>query len=79
MSKATVPASENMKCASCGMLVHPPMAFHPHLYCELFKLGVMNPAGFLQNQYFIPDPAHWGDKAPAKQVEAMRGRMKLVP
>lgn len=71
--------SENMTCQSCGMLVDPPNAFHPHLYCELFKLGVMNPARFLQNQYFIPDPKHWGKDAPAKQVAAMCSRTRLVP
>lgn len=61
------------------MLVDPPDAFHPYLYCELFKLGVMNPARFLQDQHFIPDPERWGKDAPARQVEAMHGRMKLVP
>lgn len=56
------------------MLVEPAMAFHPHLYCRLFKLGVLNPAAFLEGQRFIPDPAHWGDDAPAKQREAAISR-----
>lgn len=66
-------------CGECGMLVDPPNAFHPFLYCRLFKLGVMNPARFLAEQHFIPDPAHWGEGAPDKQDAAMRARMRLVP
>lgn len=66
-------------CGVCGMLVDPPNAFHPHLYCRLFKLGVMNPARFLNDQHFIPDPKHWGKDASNKQAESMRARMKLVP
>ncbi len=66
-------------CASCGMLVGPPALFHPWLYCELFKMGVANPARFLEGQHFIPDPKHWGKDAPSKQLESMRQRDKLVP
>jgi hypothetical protein len=68
----------NTGCGSCGMLVDPPNAFHPYLYCELFKLGVTNPAQFLSGQAFIPDPNYWGKDAPGKQVEAARARAKLV-
>lgn len=70
MSKSTEIRIENMTCAQCGMLVEPAMAFHPYMYCRLFQLGVLNPARFLQGQHFIPDPAHWGAAAPAKQVDA---------
>lgn len=66
-------------CAACGMLVDPPNAFHPYLYCRLFKLGVSNPARFLQDQHFIPDPEHWGKDAPAGQVAADKARRRLVP
>jgi hypothetical protein len=62
--------TENMDCAECGMLVEPAMAFHPYLYCRLFKLGVLNPAKFLEGQQFIPDPEHWGEDAPRRQAEA---------
>lgn len=67
--------TENMDCADCGMLVEPAMAFHPHLYCQLFKAGFLNPAQLLEGQRFIPDPAHWGDDAPAKQSAAAASRM----
>ena len=70
--------SENQACGGCGMQVDPPMAFHPWIYCELFKLGITNPAGWLEGQHFIPDPEHWGKDAPAKQREADRGRRKLT-
>jgi hypothetical protein len=66
--------TENMDCATCGMLVEPAMAFHPYLYCRLFKAGFLNPAAFLQGQGFIPDPAHWGDDAPSRQVAAAASR-----
>ena len=65
-------------CAECGMLVHPPMAFHPWLYCQLMKMGILNPAGFLEGQHFIPDPEHWGKDAPARQREADAGRRRLT-
>jgi hypothetical protein len=61
-------------CGVCGMLVEPPNAFHPHLYCELFKAGFLNPAGLLASQFFIPDPGHWGEDAPGKQVAAAASR-----
>lgn len=61
---------ENMDCAECGMFVEPAMAFHPWLYCQLVKLGVRNPAKFLEGQHFIPDPGHWGDDSPARQRAA---------
>lgn len=64
--------AENMDCGSCGMLVEPAMAFHPWLYCQLFKMGVRNPAAFLEGQHFIPDPAHWSEDAPARQVAVAR-------
>jgi hypothetical protein len=63
---------QHMTCGSCGMLVEPETAFHPGLYCRLFKMGILDPAGFLEGQHFIPDPAHWGEDAPAKQREAAR-------
>jgi len=66
--------TDNMGCGACGMLVEPANAFHPHLYCRLFKLGVLNPAAFLEAQHFIPDPAHWGEDAPAKQHAASASR-----
>lgn len=72
------PKERTEGCGSCGMLVDPPNAFHPWLYCELFKLGVMNPAQFLSGQAFIPDPNHWGKDAPGKQIEAARSRAKLT-
>lgn len=61
-------------CAECGMLVEPAMAFHPWLYCQLFKRGVLNPAQFLEGQFFIPDPEHWGEDSHQKQREAAAGR-----
>ena len=64
--------ADNMTCGACGMLVAPAMAFHPWLYCQLFKAGILDPAGFLEGQHFIPDPAHWGEDAPEKQWQAMR-------
>jgi hypothetical protein len=64
----------SMGCGQCGMLVEPANAFHPYLYCQLFSLGVMNPAGFLKAQHFIPDPEHWGDGAPEKQRQAALSR-----
>ncbi len=67
-----ITATENMTCAGCGMLVEPAMAFHPHLYCRLFQLGILDPARFLEGQRFIPDPAYWGEDAPAKQAAAVR-------
>jgi hypothetical protein len=66
---------ENMTCAQCGMLVEPAMAFHPFLYCRLFKAGILDPAGFLEGQHFIPDPAHWGKGAPKRQREAASVRL----
>ena len=65
-------STEGMSCASCGMLVEPANAFHPWLYCQLFQLGVLDPARFLDGQHFIPDPAHWGEDAPSRQREATR-------
>lgn len=50
------------------------MAFHPYLYCRLFKAGFTHPARLLEGQHFIPDPAHWGEDAPARQREAVRTR-----
>lgn len=70
MSKRT----DNADCAECGMLVEPATAFHPYLYCVMFKQGFLNPAAFLEGQRFIPDPAHWGDDAPAKQKDAASSR-----
>ncbi len=67
-------ASENADCAECGMLVEPAMAFHPYLYCVLFKAGILNPAALLYGQRFIPDPSHWGEGAPARQLAAAEGR-----
>jgi hypothetical protein len=64
----------NTHCADCGMLCEPQTVFHPWLYCQLFKAGVGNPAAFLEGQHFIPDPAHWGDDAPAKQAHAAASR-----
>lgn len=61
-----------MECAECGMLVEPAMAFHPYLYCRLFKAGFLNPAALLEGQRFIPDPTHWGEDAPARQRKAIR-------
>ena len=61
---------DNASCAECGMLVEPAMAFHPWLYCRLFKLGILDPARFLQGQHFIPDPEYWGEDAPRRQREA---------
>ena len=69
--------SENSHCGDCGMLVEVP-TFHPWLYCRLFKLGVMNPANFLEGQHFIPDPEHWGEDAPHGQRAAARERRRLV-
>lgn len=66
-------------CGQCGMLVGEANVFHPFLYCELFKLGVMNPARFLADQRFIPDPAHWGKDAPSRQMAADGKRRMLVP
>lgn len=66
--------STDMGCAECGMLVEPANAFHPFLYCRLFKLGVLNPAAFLEGQHFIPDPDHWGEDAPARQHAAAESR-----
>lgn len=63
---------DNAPCAECGMLVEPATAFHPLLYCCLFKAGFTDPAGFLQGQRFIPDPAYWGEGAPARQSAAVR-------
>lgn len=63
---------ENTHCAECGMLVEPGDAFHPWLYCWLFKGGVTNPATFLEGQHFIPDPGHWGEDAPLRQKAAIR-------
>lgn len=62
--------SQTRGCAACGMLVEPETAFHPYLYCQLFKLGVKNPARFLEDQRFMPDPAHWGKDAPRRQCDA---------
>jgi hypothetical protein len=59
---------DNTTCQGCGMLVEPASAFHPGLYCELFKLGVRNPARWLASQHFVPDPAYWGEDAPARQA-----------
>lgn len=70
--------TENSGCADCGMLVDPPNAFHPGIYCRLFKMGVMNPAGFLDGQHFIPDPEHWGKDAPKKQTAAAVSRSRLT-
>jgi hypothetical protein len=56
------------------MLVEPANAFHPWLYCELFKSGVRNPAAFLAGQHFIPDPQYWGEDAPARQRLAAESR-----
>lgn len=56
------------------MLCEPPTVFHPYLYCELFKRGVVNPAAFLEDQHFIPDPAHWGKSAPRNQAKAAASR-----
>ena len=52
---------ENMHCGECGMLVEPINAFHPWLYCWLFKSGVTDPDRFLATHGFVPDPAIWGD------------------
>lgn len=71
-------ATENTHCAECGMLVTPPTAFHPWIYCELVKLGIRNPAAFLEGQHFIPDPTHWGEDAPARQRAADRSRRRLT-
>lgn len=70
--------NESAGCAECGMLVDPPNAFHPWLYCQLVKAGIRNPAGFLEGQHFIPDPAHWGEDAPASQRAADRARRRLT-
>ena len=70
MSKAS--KIKTMTCSACGMLVEPAMAFHPHLYCQLFKLGVLDPARLLEGQHFIPDPEHWGEDAPHRQREVVR-------
>lgn len=63
MSKTirSVTLVENMACAECGMLVEPAGAFHPWLYCWLFKRGVSRPGEFLATHGFVPDPAVWGD------------------
>ena len=63
---------QGMTCTTCGMLVEPAMAFHPYLYCRLFTAGILDPARFLEDQRFIPDPAHWGEDAPKRQREAVR-------
>lgn len=73
MAEQTAPAPpENMVCTACRMVVEPPMAFHPYLYCRLFQLGIVDPAGFLEGQRFIPDPTHWGEDAPVRQRAAAR-------
>ena len=61
---------ENVNCSQCGMRVEADDVFHPGIYCELFALGVQNPALFLQRYRFIPEPAVWGEDAPARQLEA---------
>lgn len=61
MSKVVV---ENMTCAECGMLVEPAYAFHPWLYCWLFKAGVRDPGKFLATNGFVPDPTVWGEDRP---------------
>lgn len=69
--------SESAPCGSCGMLVEPATAFHPNLYCQLFRAGFRDPAGFLEGQRFIPDPDYWGTEAPASQRKAARRRSVL--
>ena len=64
--------SDSMGCTECGMVVVPASAFHPWLYCQLFKAGFQNPAAFLEGQHFIPDPGHWGEGAPDSQKAALR-------
>jgi hypothetical protein len=49
-----------MGCGQCGMLVEPPTAFHPYLYCRLFGLGVLDPAAFLERQHFIDEREIFG-------------------
>lgn len=38
--------SSGFDCAECGMLVQP-YAYHPYLYCELYKLGRHKPEAYL--------------------------------
>lgn len=70
--------NETNGCATCGMLVEPANAFHPWIYCVLFKRGILNPAAWLEGQHFIPDPVHWGQHAPARQRGAAASR-KVSP
>jgi hypothetical protein len=74
MMQTKIRPVENTHCAECGMLVGAGPVFHPWLYCRLFKLGVTNPAKFLECQHFIPDPGHWGEDAPRRQREAAARR-----
>lgn len=42
----------SMWCMECGMKVQPANAYHPFLYCELFKLGHRDPAKYLRDYGF---------------------------
>lgn len=47
MSDEAVTEAETFPCGECGMHVIGP-EYHPYLFCELFKLGHADPAGYLR-------------------------------
>jgi len=43
----------NTRCGECGMDVGHAAAYHPFLFCELFKLGHRDPAAYLAQYGFV--------------------------
>lgn len=42
----------NSHCTECGMYVGDAATFHPYLFCVLFKDGIREPAGFVEESGF---------------------------
>lgn len=58
----------SMDCQECGMLCEPPGMFHPWLHCWLRKRGVLNPAKFLSDNGFIPDPVKFPSQKGSREA-----------
>ena len=44
---------EGFDCQECGMRCEPPEQYHPFLYCELRKLGHLDPEAYLDLYGFV--------------------------
>jgi hypothetical protein len=44
-------------CTECGMRVGNAAAYHPYLFCVLYKAGVRDPAAMLASYGWVREPA----------------------